>query len=282
MRLVAKDPAGRPGSAAEVAQQAGRLRHDLRDDVSACAAHSSHPLAAAAAVPPPPPAMASAAVADSARWQVPAAPRPASRAWTDARRLRRRPVLVLACVAIAGLIGMVLAVTVGVAPVRHLAGAPPSAQPGHPASGTVAGPPARQPSSASPSRGGRPATSPSDTRTVPVVVSNHRTITGSTRRRERIRRHRNGSDTYHSRGRSHGHGERSRLRGRSWPPKRERPRPRRTGTRRSSAFQVSQPPRRGASGFQNSATGLDLGFYAACSYSLRRPPRTGRRLILQF
>ena len=33
MRLVAKDPAGRPGSAAEVAEQAGRLRHGLRDDV---------------------------------------------------------------------------------------------------------------------------------------------------------------------------------------------------------------------------------------------------------
>src|ERR1019366_1695194 len=32
-------------------------------------------------------------------------------------------------------------------------------------------------------------------------------------------------------------------------------------------------------GFQNSSTGLDLGFYAARSYSLRRPPRTGRRLI---
>ncbi len=32
-------------------------------------------------------------------------------------------------------------------------------------------------------------------------------------------------------------------------------------------------------GFQNSAAGLDLGFYAARSYSLRRPPRTGRRLI---
>jgi hypothetical protein len=32
-------------------------------------------------------------------------------------------------------------------------------------------------------------------------------------------------------------------------------------------------------GFQNSAIGLDLGFYAARSYSLRRPPRTGRRLI---
>ena len=31
-------------------------------------------------------------------------------------------------------------------------------------------------------------------------------------------------------------------------------------------------------GFQNSATGPDLGFYAARSYSLMRPPRTGRRL----
>jgi hypothetical protein len=33
-------------------------------------------------------------------------------------------------------------------------------------------------------------------------------------------------------------------------------------------------------GFRNSATGLDLGVYAARSYSLMRPPRTGRRLIL--
>ena len=32
-------------------------------------------------------------------------------------------------------------------------------------------------------------------------------------------------------------------------------------------------------GFQNSATGPDLVFYAARSYSLMRPPRTGRRLI---
>ena len=32
-------------------------------------------------------------------------------------------------------------------------------------------------------------------------------------------------------------------------------------------------------GFRNSATGLDFGFYAARSYSLMRPPRTGRRLI---
>jgi hypothetical protein len=44
------------------------------------------------------------------------------------------------------------------------------------------------------------------------------------------------------------------------------------------------PPRRGLLhrdlvGFQNSATGPDLGFYATCSYSLMRPPRTGRRWI---
>jgi hypothetical protein len=35
----------------------------------------------------------------------------------------------------------------------------------------------------------------------------------------------------------------------------------------------------GPVGFQNSATAPDLGFYAARSYSLMRPPRTGRRLI---
>ena len=32
-------------------------------------------------------------------------------------------------------------------------------------------------------------------------------------------------------------------------------------------------------GFQKSATGPDMGFYAARSYSLRRPPGTGRCLI---
>jgi hypothetical protein len=34
-----------------------------------------------------------------------------------------------------------------------------------------------------------------------------------------------------------------------------------------------------AVGFQNPATRLDLVFYAARSYSLMRPPGTGRRLI---
>jgi eukaryotic-like serine/threonine-protein kinase len=203
MRLVAKDPAGRPGSAAEVAQQAGRLRHGLRDDFSVGAGRRLGPLAAAAAVPPRAPLIASAAVADDARWQVPAAPGPASRPRTGARRLRRTPALVLVCVAIAGLIGMVLAVTVGVASVEHVAGALPSARPGHPASGTAAGPPAHQPSPASPSRGARPGASRGTTGTVPVVVSNHRIINGSVSGRERIRRHRDGSDVGHSQG--HGH-----------------------------------------------------------------------------
>ena len=213
MQLVAKDPAGLPGSAAEVAQQAGRLRHDLRDDFSVGAGRTPDPLAVAAAVPPPPPAMAPAPVADDARWQVPAASRPAFRAWTGARRLRRRPVLVLASVVIAGLIGMALAVTVGVASVQHLAGAPASARPGHSISGTVAGPPARRPSSGSPSRSARPGTSPGDTGTVRVVVSNHRSTAGFVSGRERIRRHRHGSDTGQGngngnrRGHGNGHGE---------------------------------------------------------------------------
>jgi hypothetical protein len=42
-----------------------------------------------------------------------------------------------------------------------------------------------------------------------------------------------------------------------------------------SLRRLSVPPVR----FQNSATGADLGFYAARSYSLTRPPRMGRRWI---
>ena len=73
MRLVAKDPAGRPGSAAEVARQAGRLRHGLRDDFSVGSGRTPGLLAAAVAVPPRAPLIAPAAVAGDARWQVPAA-----------------------------------------------------------------------------------------------------------------------------------------------------------------------------------------------------------------
>ena len=43
--------------------------------------------------------------------------------------------------------------------------------------------------------------------------------------------------------------------------------------------QGGKAPCRWPVGFQNLATGLDLGFYAARWYSLMRPPRTGRRWI---
>jgi hypothetical protein len=210
MQLVAKDPAWRPPSAAEVAQQAGRLRRDLRDDLSVDPGRMPYPLAAAAAVPPPPSAMEPAAAADDAWWPFPCASQPASRARVDAARPRRRPVLVLACAAIAGLIGIVLAVTVSFAPVQHLAGALPSAPPGHSTSGTAAGPPARQPSSANPGRSARHGTSPGDTGTMPVVVTDHQTITGSASSQERIRLHRDGTGSGHGHGhrngRDHGHG----------------------------------------------------------------------------
>ena len=54
---------------------------------------------------------------------------------------------------------------------------------------------------------------------------------------------------------------------RAFSPARERDRPGTTSTPHQPA------------GFQNSAAGPDLGFYAARSYSLMRPPRTGRRWI---
>jgi hypothetical protein len=102
---------------------------------------------------------------------------------------------------------MVLAVTIGAAPVRHLAGALPSALPGHLTSGTVAAPPARPPSSASPSRKAGPGTSPGDTGTVRVIASSHRAVTGSVSGREKIRRHRDGSHAGDPRpGNGHGRG----------------------------------------------------------------------------
>jgi hypothetical protein len=46
------------------------------------------------------------------------------------------------------------------------------------------------------------------------------------------------------------------------------------GLEEGYVFPVAAP-----AGFQNSATGPVLGFYAARSYSLIRPPRTGQRWI---
>jgi hypothetical protein len=45
-----------------------------------------------------------------------------------------------------------------------------------------------------------------------------------------------------------------------------------------SSWILPHPPLPSPVGFQNSDTGLDLGFYAARSYSLMRPPRTGLAL----
>ena len=202
MQLGAKDPAWRPGSA-EVAHRAGRLRDDPRDGSSADPARTRYPLAAPAAVSPPTPTIAPAAFADDARWRVAAAPLPASRPRTGARR-PHRPAPVLACAAIAGLIVMVLAVTIGAASVRHPAGALPSAPAGHPTSGTVAAPPARQPSSASPGRQARHRTSLGDTGTLQMDASNHRTITAPHSGRETIRRHRHGSEAGHGHGQGQG------------------------------------------------------------------------------
>ena len=209
MQLVAKDPAWRPGSATDVAYRAGRLRDDLRDAYSEGAARARYSLAAPAAVAPPAAAIVPAAFADAVRWRLRAAPVPASRARTGARRHRRRPVLVLASVAMAGLIGMALAITTGAASVRHPASALPPARPGHSASGTVAAPPAFRPVSASPGRKAGRGTNLGDTVAVQVLVPDRRTVTGSGRGHERshekIRRHRHGSDAGHGQGNGNGH-----------------------------------------------------------------------------
>jgi hypothetical protein len=55
--------------------------------------------------------------------------------------------------------------------------------------------------------------------------------------------------------------------------------PRRPRPSRNHPAPISSATCRCPVGFQNSATGLDLGFHAARSYSLMRPPRTGRRWI---
>jgi hypothetical protein len=50
-------------------------------------------------------------------------------------------------------------------------------------------------------------------------------------------------------------------------------------TARTGVWGFGRTDLRAPVGFQNSATGPGLGFYAVRSHSLMRPPRTGRRLI---
>jgi len=205
MQLVAKDPAWRPGSA-EVARWAGRLRDDLRDNSGLGAGRAHGQPAAPAAVPLPAPVIAPAAFAAGPRGQVPAASRPGSRRRTGVRQRRRRPVPVLASAALAALITLVLAVTVGAALIWHPVGALPSAPPGHSADGIAVVPPARQPSSSSPDRKIRSRTSPGETGALQLDASDHRTVTAPESGRENIRRHRHGKDAGHRQGQGNGQG----------------------------------------------------------------------------
>jgi len=205
MQLVAKDPAWRPGSA-EVALRAGRLRDDLRHGSGGGAGRTRGPLAVPPALRPPAPVRAPAAVIAGARRPVPAAPLRAFRARTGARRRRRRPVPDLASAAIAGLIAMVLAVTVGVALIRHPGSTLLTAPQGHPAGGTAAAPPARPPSSASPSRKARRTASPGGMGTLQMDAVDHRAVTVPESGRGKIRPHRHHKDADHGRGRGDGHG----------------------------------------------------------------------------
>jgi hypothetical protein len=103
--LTAKDPARRPGSAAEVARRAGQLRDGL--------------LGGTGGELYPPPELLATAAADEQ-------PRP----------VRRRPALALAAMVVAGLTGLVLASLIGFAPAWHTIRVPGST-PSSRAPGTV-------------------------------------------------------------------------------------------------------------------------------------------------
>jgi hypothetical protein len=107
---------------------------------------------------------------------------------------------------IAGLITMVLAVTVGAAVIGHSVGALPAAPPGHPASGTAVAPPDRQPSSASPGRKAHSRTSPGNTGTLQMDASDHRSVTAPQKGREKTQRHLQHKDASHGQGHGTGQG----------------------------------------------------------------------------
>jgi eukaryotic-like serine/threonine-protein kinase len=130
MSLTAKDPAGRPGTAAEVADRAARLRDGL-----GARADTTRPLPSAA-WPGVPPGVPLTTVADP--WPFPGA----SRAAPPAGR-RRRLGAAVAALALAALAGLVLLTMTGFASGQHSPAGPSPA-----ASSAVQ--PANTPSSASP------------------------------------------------------------------------------------------------------------------------------------
>jgi serine/threonine-protein kinase len=119
MDLTAKDPAGRPGTAAEVADRAARLRESLgaRADATRPLSADTRPLSAEAwpGVPPDVPLTSTADL-----WPLPGV----SRALVPAGRRRRRSVAGIAALALAALAGLVLLTVTGFASGPHPAGGP--------------------------------------------------------------------------------------------------------------------------------------------------------------
>ena len=123
MQLTAKDPAARPGSAAEVAWRAGQLRDGLSD---------------AQRRPQPVQAAALAAAGDQQRRPVPVTSRGRVPA---ARRRRLAPALAtaaLAAVVLAALLGVALAHMTSFPSAQHPLGVPPAARPAAPAGNVAA------------------------------------------------------------------------------------------------------------------------------------------------
>jgi serine/threonine-protein kinase len=133
MGLTAKDPARRPGTAAEVADRAAHLRDGL-----STRADATRPLSAETRPRIPPPDVPLTSAADL--WPFPGV----SRAVVAAGRRRRRSIAGIAALALAALAGLVLLTVTGFASGPHPAGGPSSS----------AVPPASTLSSASPASRG--------------------------------------------------------------------------------------------------------------------------------
>jgi eukaryotic-like serine/threonine-protein kinase len=171
MRLTAKDPAWRPGSAAEVAAWAGRLRDDLRggppDGPGAEPDAAWFVPVAVPDVPPPgllaepPPGLLAeppdSTIADA--WPpAPGVPRRTrTRARARAGRFRRKRIPALAAIVLAALAALGLASVTGFSLVPHGSGRPSYAPSSAPAAPATSRPPSPVSSPAGPSG----ATSPS-------------------------------------------------------------------------------------------------------------------------
>ena len=154
MMLTAKDPAWRPGSAGEVAEQAGRLRDALAPDTG-----SARPPAAGATGPDG--AVAGWLVARSTIADDPANPAPPA---APSRLRRPRRALAAAALGLAALTCLVLVSVTGFTSAPHRAGSPPPARSAAAPAVTkspavTASPASSQPASQPPSARPSPSTS---------------------------------------------------------------------------------------------------------------------------